>query len=222
MLAAGARQRLRPTRVHPREIMPLAILFQQAHSRTFKAFYTEHAQQHLRGEFPHLVSYTRFVELLPTVLVPLVVYLHTQRGACTGISFVDATALGVCENPRIGQHRVFARDAARGKTSVGWCYGFTRHLVVNDRGELLAFCLTPGNVDDRRPVPRLVRRLFGKLFWQTVWRPGLPLPGVGRSAARHSGSAPHHQAAQKHAQLPAGGRRQTALAQAGAQREHRG
>ncbi len=36
--------------------------------------------------------------------------------------------------------------------------------MVNDRGELLAFCLTPGNVDDRRPVPRLVRRLFGKLF----------------------------------------------------------
>ncbi len=38
------------------------------------------------------------------------------------------------------------------------------HLVVNDRGDLLAFCLTPGNVDDRRPLPRLVRRLFGKLF----------------------------------------------------------
>lgn len=55
-------------------------------------------------------------------------------------------------------------DARRGKTSVGWFYGFTLHLVVNDRGEVLAFCLTPGNVDDRRPVPRLVRRLFGKLF----------------------------------------------------------
>jgi hypothetical protein len=43
-------------------------------------------------------------------------------------------------------------------------YGFKLHLVVNDRGELLAFCLTPGNTDDRRPVPRLVRRLFGRLF----------------------------------------------------------
>jgi hypothetical protein len=36
--------------------------------------------------------------------------------------------------------------------------------VINDQGELLALCLTPGNVDDRRPVPRLARRLFGKLF----------------------------------------------------------
>jgi transposase len=38
------------------------------------------------------------------------------------------------------------------------------YLIVNDRGELLDFMLTPGNVDDRTPVPRLARRLFGKLF----------------------------------------------------------
>ncbi len=72
LLAAGARQRLRPTRLHPSEIMTIAILFQQSGYRTFKAFYTQHVQQHLRGEFPHLLSYTRFVELLPTVLAPLI------------------------------------------------------------------------------------------------------------------------------------------------------
>jgi hypothetical protein len=62
---------------------------------------------------------------------------------------------------------VFAVDAARGKTSVGWFYGFKRHLVVNDCGEVLAFCLTRGHVDDRHPAPALlkrVQRLFGKLF----------------------------------------------------------
>ena len=164
LLAAGKLQRLRATQMHPSEMMTIVILFQQSHYRTFKAYYTEYVQRHLRSEFPTLVSYQRFIELMPTLLVPLVAYLHTQLGRCTGISFIDSTKLCVCHNARIHQHRVFEGRAARGKTSVGWFYGFKLHLVVNDEGDLLAFCLTPGNVDDRRPVPKLVRRLFGTLF----------------------------------------------------------
>ena len=38
LLASGARQRLRPTRLHPSEIMTIAIVFQQSHYRTFKAY----------------------------------------------------------------------------------------------------------------------------------------------------------------------------------------
>jgi DDE family transposase len=164
LLVRGAQRRRRAGQMHPSEIMTIVIWFHQSHYRTFKAYYTEEVQQHLRAEFPTLLSYTRFVELMPRVLVPLAAYLHTQLGTCTGLSFIDSTKLAVCHNARIGQHRVFAGRARRGKTSVGWFFGFKLHLVVNDRGELLAFCLTPGNGDDRRPVPKLVKRLFGKLF----------------------------------------------------------
>jgi len=164
LLASGQRRRRRTTRLHPAEILTILILFQQSGYRTFKGFYTQHVQLALREEFPHLVSYSRFVELMPRFLVPLAIYLHTQLGPCTGISFIDSTSLAACHPARIQQHRVFRVDARRGKTSVGWFYGFKLHLVVNDRGDLLAFCLTPGNTDDRRPVPRLVRRLFGRLF----------------------------------------------------------
>jgi hypothetical protein len=164
LLQTGRRQRRRAAALHPSELMTLVIAFHQSHYRTFKAYYTEHVQQHWRAEFPHLVSYPRVVALLPTILVPLTAYLHTQLGACTGLSFIDSTKLVACHNARIHQHRVFASRAASGKTSTGWFYGFKLHLVVNDRGEVVAFCLTPGNVDDRRPVPKLVKRLFGKLF----------------------------------------------------------
>jgi hypothetical protein len=150
--------------MYPSEMMTILILFQQSHYRTFKAYYTEYVQRHLCSEFPTQVSYQRFVELMPRLLVPLVAYLHTQLGRCTGISFIDSTKLAVCHNARIHQHRVFEGRAARGKTSVGWFYGFKLHLVVNDEGDLLAFCLTAGNVDDRRPVPKLAYRLFGTLF----------------------------------------------------------
>jgi len=164
LLTSGQRQRVRPTQLHPSEMMTIMILFHQSHYRTFKAYYTEYVQRHLQSEFPTLVSYQRFVELMPTILVPLVAYLHTQLGRCTGISFIDSTPLAVCHNARIHQHRVFAGRAARGKTSVGWFFGFKLHLVVNDQGELLAFCLTPGNVDDRHPVPKLAQGLLGKLI----------------------------------------------------------
>jgi len=56
--------------------------------------------------------------------------------------------------PAFISRTVFAGRAARGKTSVGWFFGFKLHLVVSDQGEILSFCLTPGNVDDRRPVPK--------------------------------------------------------------------
>jgi hypothetical protein len=62
-------------------MMTILILFQQSHYRTFKAYCTEYGKPPLtRAGFPTLVSYQRFVELMPTLLVPLVAYLHTQLG----------------------------------------------------------------------------------------------------------------------------------------------
>ncbi|WP_425347678.1 transposase [Spartinivicinus poritis] len=34
------------------------------------------------------------------------------------------------------QHRVFKNIAVKGKTSLGWFYGFKLHLVINDTSEL--------------------------------------------------------------------------------------
>ena len=120
---------------------------------------------HSRAEFPGLVSYNRFVEFIPSVLVPLCTYFQQRcLGDCSGVSFINSTSLEVCLNQRIGSHKVFAGLAERGKTSTGWFFGFKLHLVINDRGELLSVLLTPGNVDDRKPVPKLVRKLFGKVF----------------------------------------------------------
>ena len=94
--------------------------------------------------------------------MPMCICSHTRRGEDTGIAFIDATSLVVCHNRRIHSHKVFEKVARRGKTSMGWFYGSKPHLVVNDRGELLAFRITPGNVDDRQPVSELTQGLTGK------------------------------------------------------------
>jgi hypothetical protein len=165
LLSSGVKTRQRTRSLTMSEVMTILIHFHQSHYRNFKAYYCEHVLTHLRSEFPGLVSYTRFVDFIPSALLPLCVYFKsTCLGQCTGISFVDSTSLDVCLNQRIGSHKVFAGLAERGKTSTGWFFGFKLHLVINDRGELLNVRLTPANVDDRKPVPRLVQKLFGKVF----------------------------------------------------------
>lgn len=145
------------------EVMTILIYFHQSHYRDFKTFYLNHVCQHMRSEFPKLVSYSRFVDLIPGTLLPMCVYMYLRRGQQTGIAFVDSTPISVCHNKRIRRHKTFAGLARRGKSTMGWFYGFKLHLVVNDQGQILAFCLTPGNVDDRKPVPTLARELWGKL-----------------------------------------------------------
>lgn len=157
-------QRRRQPRLSESEIMTLIIHFHQSGYRNFKDYYTEHVHKYLRAEFPSLVSYSRFIQLMPRVTRLLWAYAHARQGDCTGISFVDSTPLRVCTNLRINRHKVFADLATRGQCSVGWFYGFKLHLVINESGEVLAFTLTPANVDDRKPVPKLAKALFGKLF----------------------------------------------------------
>ncbi len=146
------------------EIMTLIIEFHRSCYRTFKHYYTRYVLKYLRWAFPRSVSYHRFVELMSSALIPLCYYLHSRKGTVTGISFVDSTSIVVCDNRRIHSHKVFEGLAQRGKNSMGWFYGFKLHLIINDKGELLAFRLTPANVDDRKPVPDMTKKLTGKLF----------------------------------------------------------
>ncbi|MDE6780472.1 MAG: IS982 family transposase [Ruminococcus sp.] len=100
-------------------------------------------------------------------LVPLILYTIKARfSKCSGISFVDSTPLKVCDNHRIHNHRVFSEYAKTEKSSMGWFYGFKPHLIINDEGEILSFCLTSDNVNDRNEavMDSLTKEIFGKLF----------------------------------------------------------
>lgn len=164
VMTSRSGQRVREPGLSESEIMTIVIHFHQSGYRHFKDYYSDHVRAHLWGEFPQLVSYSRFVTLMQRVVLLLWAYAQACCGTCSGISFVDSTALRVCTNRRINRHKVFAGLAARGQCSLGWFYGFKLHLVINECGEVLAFTLTPGNVDDRKPLPHMVKGLFGKLF----------------------------------------------------------
>ena len=148
------------------EVMMIMILFHASGYRCLKHFYLDYICKHARHLFPNVVSYNRFVELEKTAAIPLAVFIKkVLLGKCTGISFVDSTPLRVCRNQRILMHKVFKGIAARGKCSLGWFFGFNLHLICNEKGEILNFMFTPGDVDDRKPLEfkQFVDDIFGKL-----------------------------------------------------------
>ena len=121
------------------------------HLGHFKHFYIRHIQVNCKGDFPKTVSYNRFVELQQKILLPMTVFLQMCcLGKCTGISFIDSTSIRVCHIKREYSNKTFKGIATKGKTSIGWFFGFKLHIVINDKGEILDFLITQANVDDRK------------------------------------------------------------------------
>jgi len=160
--------RNKPTRVpnlHMSEIMTIILLFHQSPAKNFKYFYTSYLQLY-KSEFPNLPHYNRFLVLQQRCLghfhaLLMVLCAMTKH---TGIAYIDSTCLPVCHNKRTSRHKVFKGLAALGKSSMGWFFGFKLHLIINEKGELLNVLLTPGNVDDRKPVRDMTKHLVGLLF----------------------------------------------------------
>jgi len=102
--------------------------------RNLKHFYLLYVCKHIFEEFLTLVSYARFVEL-------------QQR-----VAFIDSTALKVYYIKREHKNKVFQNIATKGKGSLGWFFGLKLHIIINDKGEILCFVITQGNVDDRQAL----------------------------------------------------------------------
>lgn len=156
------------SRLNTSEIMTIMVYYHYSGYKTFKDYYTKHVLIYLKSEFKNkLVSYNRFVELQQKAIAPLSLFLKLCCiGTCTGTSFIDSFPLKVCHNKRIHSHRVFKDKAQRGKTSVGWFYGFKVHLIINEYGEVVEFYITSGNVADNNEevLKQLTENVFGKVY----------------------------------------------------------
>lgn len=164
---SNTKKRNKPCSLSDSEVITILVYFHLKHYRDLKHFYQEYVQVHLKSDFPHLVSYNRFVELMKKAFIPMVLFLKIKcLGKCTGISIIDSTPLKVCHIKREYSHKTFKELAQKGKSSTGWFFGFKLHLIVNDKGELLDFVLSPANIDDRIPLKEgnILKNIYGKLF----------------------------------------------------------
>ena len=68
---------------------------------------------------------------------------------------------------------------------MGWFFGFKLHLLINHKGQIMAFRITAGSRDDRKPLEALSAALQGKIFadkgylsqalLERLWQRGLHL-----------------------------------------------
>jgi hypothetical protein len=149
------------------EIMTIIIFYHLSGFKCFKYYYNRFVCQNLNSHFPGLVSYNRFIELMPRFYMKLFFF---TKVFCTvpsdEINYIDSAKLPVCHNLRIHSNRVFKDIAKRGKTSTGYFYGLKIHLIINDIGEVINFVITPGNVADNNKelLRQLLREIKGKVF----------------------------------------------------------
>ena len=163
----GKHYRNRKGRLSENEIMTILVCYHFGAYRNFKEYYLNWVKGVMRQDFPDAVSYNRFVELMPRVFFKMMLFMKLYAfGKCRGITFVDSTMIPVCHNVRRYYNEVFASLAKDGKGTMGWCHGFKLHLLCNDSGEVITFCLTGANVDDRdsRVWTVFAKVLFGKVF----------------------------------------------------------
>jgi hypothetical protein len=165
LLKDGLQKRTRKSSLELSEIITILIYAKFSGYKNFKTFFYNQ-REHLRKDFPTIVSYSRFVELQKYVQMPLFCYLRMCLGKCTGHSYIDSTKLSVCRVQRRYSHKVLPHVAALSKTSTGWFYGCKLHLVTNPNGDIIDFALTKGNVADNNHqlLFKLCRFIHGKLY----------------------------------------------------------
>lgn len=150
------------------EVMTILIYYHYSHYKDFKSYYLHMVSKQLYRDFPDLVSYHRFLELMPRALFAMSLFLKNRcrQAHQTGIYYMDSSPLAVSDAKRVHQHRTFKGLANWGKTSVGWFYGFKYHILINHRGELLRFYFTKASVSDNnaKVLFFLTKGLQGSLF----------------------------------------------------------
>ncbi len=136
--------------------------------KNFQYYFQRLVEPGMKTYFPRLISYQRFIHLIPRQ-IPL---LHVvSKCLClfnkrTGCYFADSKKLPVSYNRRIHSHRVFANIARRGISSNGWYYGLKLHLVINEMEQVMTYLITPASVSDNNEtvLRRLLKGLRGKCY----------------------------------------------------------
>jgi len=164
-LSTGSHLRKRGFLLNLSEVIAIIVYYHESGYKTFKDYYTRSTE--LKSAFPNMPTYNRFLELQQLAITPLAIFTKLlSQEQCDGTSFIDSFSLEVSHPKRISSHKTFRGIAKRGKTSMGWFFGFKVHLIINSTGEILNFEITKGNVADNNSklIKKIMKRIHGKIY----------------------------------------------------------
>jgi len=133
--------------------------------KCFEYYYHQLKQNHSQSLFPTMPTYKVFLCYIPKALPLMGIWaLHcSYQSVRTDYYFVDSKTIEVCHIKRESQNLVFKDTAKKGKSSMGWFFGFKLHLVINHLGQIVSFVVTKGNVSDNNHdvLKKLLSNLSG-------------------------------------------------------------
>lgn len=162
-LIPSSKKRQREGSLRLCELLTIVLYFYLSPCKDFKNYYLYYLSSKYRNYFV-LPSYSRIIQLWPRLILPLALILQLLKGESSGIYFIDSTKLSICHNKRTSSNRVFGKLAKVGMSSYGWFMGYKLHLVINDKGEIMAIKITKANSSDLASADSITKGLEGKLF----------------------------------------------------------
>ena len=163
LISDGMVKRKRSLQMKLSEIITIMISYHASGMACFKHYYY-YLKTERKDLFLNMVHYDSFIRYVKKAFSCLICMFKAIEGGITEYMFIDATPMAVCHNLREKRHKVFKDIAKKGKTSTGWFFGFKLHMLFNTHGEVVRLAITPGNTDDRAPVPDMLKDISCKLI----------------------------------------------------------
>jgi len=169
----GSKKRGIKAKITDEEIATIGIVRCLLGIDCIKSFYTI-AYPTLKELFPGLPKYKGFIKALNRttylqMLILQILLCLSKQNTNSKIFFVDATPYPVCNNKRIFTHKTFKDIAQRGKSSMGWFYGFKLHIVTDQNKHILGLKVTSGEVNERKPIKELLNSLKGTAIMDSAY-----------------------------------------------------
>ncbi|NRB10097.1 MAG: IS982 family transposase [Rickettsiaceae bacterium] len=145
------------------ELLTIVLYYYLSPCKDFKNYYLYYLSSKYKGYFK-LPCYSRIVQLMPRLILPLSIVMQILSGRETGTYYIDSTKLQICHNKRTSSNRVFNKISKLGRSSYGWFMGFKLHMIINNKGEIMAIKISKENKSDLSAVKDLVKGLNGTIY----------------------------------------------------------